>query len=75
MARNPPKKGPRTRKGGGMGTTATLQRHDEDDEEYYEVNDERPNLEPLERPSDERGERPMRPATTSRWGPRRGRTR
>jgi hypothetical protein len=58
-----------------MGKTATLQRQEEDDEEYYEVNDERPNLEPLERPSDERGERPMRPASPSRWGPRRGRSR
>jgi hypothetical protein len=57
-----------------MGKTAALQRQEEEDEEYYEVNDERPNLEPVERPSDERGERPMRPPP-SRWGPRRGKGR
>lgn len=75
MARSPRKKGPQPRKGGGMMKPAALQRHDEDDEEYYEINDDRPNLEPIERPSDERGERPMRPVAPSRWGPRRGKSR
>ena len=44
---------------------------DEEQDEYYEYDDERPNLEPTERPTDQRGERPMREQVTSRWGPNR----
>jgi hypothetical protein len=44
----------------------------EDEDEYYEYNDDRPNLEPVSRPTDERGERPMRtPTSNPRWGPSR----
>ena len=74
MTRSPRKKGPH-RQGGGMGTTAALQSHDEDDDEYYEINEDRPTVEPNPRPTDERGERPMRLSTPSRWGPKRGKTR
>jgi len=44
---------------------------DEEQDEYYEYDDERPSLEPTERPTDQRGERPMRAQVTSRWGPNR----
>jgi hypothetical protein len=44
----------------------------DDEDEYYEYNDDRPNLEPVDRPTDERGERPMRgPSGNPRWGPNR----
>ena len=58
-----------------MGKTATLQSQDEEDDEYYEVNDDRPSMESQPRPTDERGERPMRSPTSTRWGPRRGKSR
>jgi len=74
MTRSPPKKGPH-RQGGGMGKAAALQSQDEDEDEYYEINDDRPTVEPNPRPTDERGERPMRTPTSSRWGPRRGNSR
>ena len=53
--------------------TLALRKREEDEEqdEYYEIDDERPNFEPTERPSDQRGERPMRTQVTSRWGPNR----
>jgi hypothetical protein len=44
----------------------------DDEDEYYEYNDDRPNLEPVHRPTDERGDRPMRmPSSNPRWGPNR----
>ena len=49
---------------------------DDDTDDYYEYNDDRPNVIPVERPTDERGERPMRgPASNPRWGPNRRNTR
>ena len=53
-----------------------VRKHDEDDlEDDYEYNDDRPTLDPVDRPSDERGERPNRAPVSPRWGPRRGNTR
>jgi hypothetical protein len=52
----------------GSGGTAALPDEDVEDE-YYEYNDDRPTLDPVERPTDQRGERPMRPTTGSRRGP------
>jgi hypothetical protein len=44
----------------------------DDEDEYDDYNDERPNFEPVERPTDQRGERPMRgPSGNPRWGPNR----
>ena len=48
---------------------------DEEFEDDFEYSDERPTLDPLERPTDERGERPSRAPVSPRWGPRRGNTR
>jgi hypothetical protein len=49
---------------------------DEDElEDDYEYNDDRPTLDPVERPTDERGERPNWAPVSPRWGPRRGNTR
>jgi len=53
-------------------TAAAVVEEDEEQDEYYEYNDERPNLEPTDRPTDERGERPTRSTPVSpRWGPSR----
>jgi hypothetical protein len=54
-------------------STATYEEEEQD--EYYEYNDERPTLGPEERPSDYRNERPMRLARTRAWGPSRQRSR
>lgn len=49
-----------------------------EEDEYdddYDYNDERPNLIPVERPTDERGERPSREQVSPRWGPKRNKGR
>jgi hypothetical protein len=48
---------------------------EEEQDEYYEYNDERPSLGPQERPTEPRGERPMRLERTRAWGPARQRSR
>ena len=50
-------------------------RDDELDDEYYEYNDERPSLEPVERPTVDRCERPMRTPAGPRMGPSREKAR
>ena len=44
-------------------------------DDYDEYDDERPTLDPVERPTEARAERPMRHATGSRMGPSRNRSR
>jgi hypothetical protein len=56
-------------------TAAAVVEEDEEQDEYYEYNDERPNLEPPDRPTDERGERPTRSRVSPRWGPGRTKSR
>jgi len=53
--------------------TATYEEEEQD--EYYEYNDERPSLDPAERPGDYRHERPMRLERARAWGPGRQRSR
>ncbi|HTI46210.1 MAG TPA: hypothetical protein VMB76_06610 [Casimicrobiaceae bacterium] len=53
--------------------TATYEEEEQD--EYYEYNDERPSLDPEERPTEQRGERPMRLERSRAWGPGRQRSR
>jgi hypothetical protein len=48
---------------------------DEDLDDDYDFNDDRPNLDPVERPTDERGERPNRDYVSPRWGPKRNKGR
>ena len=52
-------------------TAAAVLEDDEEQDEYDDAHDERPTLDPVERPSDERGERPTRPSgtrmATRRW--------
>jgi hypothetical protein len=50
-------------------------RQDELEDEYYEYNDDRPTLEPVERPTVDRCERPMRTPAGSRMGPSREKAR
>ena len=58
-----------------MSKAAAFVVEDEEQDEYEDIDRDRPTLDPVERPSDERGDRPMRVPTPTRWGPRRGRTR
>jgi len=61
---------------GMLGVAQRVRKSDEEElEDDYEYNDDRPTLDPVDRPSDERGERPTRPPVSPRWGPRRGNTR
>jgi len=61
---------------GMLGVAQRVKKTDEEElEDDYEYNDDRPTLDPVDRPSDERGERPTRAPVTPRWGPRRGNTR
>ena len=53
--------------------TATYEEEEQD--EYYEYSDDRPTLDPHERPTEQRGERPMRLERSRAWGPGRQRTR
>lgn len=48
---------------------------DDEQDEYYEYNDERPSLDREERPTDQRGEHPMRTRPSRAWGPSRQRAR
>ncbi|HEY1326648.1 MAG TPA: hypothetical protein VGI14_06900 [Casimicrobiaceae bacterium] len=54
---------------------ATATYEDDEHDEFYEYNDERPTLDPQERPTDQRGERPMRVERGRAWGPSRQRSR
>jgi len=56
-----------------LGVAQRVKKTDEEElEDDYEYNDDRPNLEPVDRPTDQRGERPMRgPSGNPRWGPNR----
>ncbi len=49
--------------------------YDEEFEDYDDYPDERPGIEPVERPTDQRGERPMRIPERTRTGPSRKRSR
>jgi hypothetical protein len=61
---------------GMLGVAERVKKIDEEElEDDYEYNDDRPTLDPVDRPSDERGERPTRAPVSPRWGPRRGNTR
>ena len=61
---------------GMLGVAERVKKTEEEElEDDYEYNDDRPTLEPVDRPSDERGERPVRAPVAPRWGPRRGNTR
>jgi len=61
---------------GMLGVAQRVRKSDEEElEDDYEYNDDRPTLDPVDRPSDERGERPTRAPVSPRWGPRRGNTR
>ena len=81
MTVEPSQEGPATDLGSGMASIAAVvagrsQGVDgavlDDEDEYDEYNDDRPHLDPVDRPTDERGERPMRtPASNPRWGPNR----
>jgi hypothetical protein len=58
-----------------LGVAQGLKTHDEDEfDDDFEYIDERPNVYPVERPTHERNERPMRAPVSPRWGPARGRT-
>jgi hypothetical protein len=48
---------------------------DEEQDEYYEYNDDRPTPDPVDRPTVQRSERPMRTPALPRMGPSRQRTR
>jgi hypothetical protein len=54
-----------------------VERKSEEEEldDDFDYNDDRPNLDPVERPTDERGERPTREQVSPRWGPKRNRGR
>jgi hypothetical protein len=54
-----------------MSNSAAAVVEEEEHDEYYEYEDERPSMEPVDRPTDERGERPMRTPISPRWGPNR----
>jgi hypothetical protein len=59
-----------------LGVIERVKKVDEEDlEDEYEYNDDRPTLDPVDRPTDERGDRPTRAPVSPRWGPRRGNTR
>jgi hypothetical protein len=59
-----------------LGVIERVKKVDEEElEDDYEYNDDRPNLDPVDRPTDERGDRPTRAPVSPRWGPRRGNTR
>ena len=59
-----------------LGVIERVKKIDEEElEDDYEYNDDRPNLDPVDRPTDERGDRPTRAPVSPRWGPRRGNTR
>ena len=59
-----------------LGVVERVKKVDEEElEDDYEYNDDRPNLDPVDRPTDERGDRPTRAPVSPRWGPRRGNTR